>query len=346
MAKLRVPNTLAMTRKMIYATAFVILGVLVVLLYPILKIKMSSSVHPPREDAFTDVEVKRLYEHVQNLSVRIGSRNFYEYDRLAQAEDYIKEVLENMGFAYSLQSYEYKGKIFKNIIVTLSGQGHDDGSVIIGAHYDTVFGTPGADDNASAVAVLLEICRLLQDHKPMRTLRFVFFTLEEPPLFRSRHQGSYIYARHLKEKKEAVHAMLCLEMLGYFNNKDGGQAYPVPGMNLLYPSTPDFVSIVGNLQSRALVEKVRDSIKRGSTIHVEGIATLPYVPGVDFSDHRSFWKMGYPAVMITDTAFYRNPNYHTENDTIDTLNFVKMASLLKGLVQVSVDLAGTEPAEP
>jgi Zn-dependent M28 family amino/carboxypeptidase len=334
-----------MTRKMIYAIFIAIIGVLVILLYPILKIKMSSSVHPFREDTFTDIEVKRLYGHVENLSVRIGSRSFYEYDRLTQAENYIKGTLENMGFAYSLQSYEYKGKTFKNIIVTLSGQANDDGSVIIGAHYDTVFGTPGADDNASAVAVLLEICRLLQGHKPLRTLRFVFFTLEEPPLFRSRHQGSYVYASHLKKKNETVHAMLCLEMVGYYNDKAGGQAFPVPGMSLLYPSTPNFISIVGNLQSRALVEKIRDSIKRGSTIDVEGIATIPYVPGVDFSDHRSFWKMGYPAVMITDTAFYRNPNYHRETDTIDTLDFVKMASLLKGLVRASVDLAGTAPPE-
>ncbi len=334
-----------MIRKMIYAISIAIIAVLVIFFYPILKIKMSSSVHL-RADTFTDLEVKRLHEHVENLSVRIGSRNFYEYDKLTEAENYIKKVLADTGCPYSLQSYEYQGKIFKNIIVTLSGQGGDDGSVIIGAHYDTALGTPGADDNASAVAVLLELCRLLRDHRPLRTLRFVFFTLEEPPLFRSRHQGSYVYASYLKEKKEAVHAMLCLEMVGYFNDKDGGQAFPVPGMNLLYPSTPNFVSIVGNLRSRPLVEKVRDSIKRGSTIPVEGIATVPYVPGVDFSDHRSFWKMGYPAVMITDTAFYRNPNYHTEKDTIDTLDFVKMASLLKGLVKASVELAHAAPDKP
>ena len=338
-------NAPAMTRKMIYAIFLVIIVALVILLYPILKIKMSSSVHL-RADTFTDLEVKRLYEHVENLSVRIGSRNFYEYDKLAEAENYIKKILENTGCVYSLQSYEYQGKIFQNIIVTLSGQGSEAGSVVVGAHYDTVLGTPGADDNASAVAVLLELCRLLQDHKPLRTLRFVFFTLEEPPLFRSRYQGSYVYASHLKEKKEAVHAMLCLEMVGYFNNKEGGQAFPVPGMNFLFPTTPNFISIVGNLPSRALVEKVRDSIKRGSTIPVEGIATVPYVPGVDFSDHRSFWKMGYPAVMITDTAFYRNPNYHRETDTIDTLDFVKMASLLKGLVKASVELANAAPDKP
>jgi Zn-dependent M28 family amino/carboxypeptidase len=335
-----------MTRKMIYATSLIIIALLVVLLYPVLKIKMSSSVHPSPTDTFTDVEVKRLHGHVENLSVRIGSRNFYEHDKLAQAADYIKEVLDTLRCPYSLQSYEYKGNTFSNIIVTLPGGEGDDGSVIIGAHYDTVYGTPGADDNASAVAVLLELCRLLQGHRPVRTLRFVFFTLEEPPLFRSRHQGSFVYARHLKENKEAVHAMICLEMVGYFSDNDGGQSFPVPGMNLLYPSRPNFVAIVGNLQSRSLVEKVRDSIKKGSTIPVEGIATVPYVPGVDFSDHRSFWKMGYPAVMVTDTAFYRNPNYHTANDRIDTLDFVKMASLLKGLVQVSVDLAETAPGKP
>jgi len=335
-----------MTRKMIYATFLIIIALLAVLLYPVLKIKMRSSVHPLPVDTFTDFEVKRLFGHVENLSVRIGSRSFYEHDRLTRAADYIREVLDEMSCTYCLQNYEYKGKTFSNIIVTLPGGEGDDGSVVIGAHYDTVYGTPGADDNASAVAVLLELCRLLKDHRPLRSLRFVFFTLEEPPLFRSRHQGSYVYASHLKETKETVSAMLCLEMVGYYDSKVGGQAFPVPGMSRLYSSTPDFISIVGNLQSRPLVESVRDSIKRGSTIPVEGIATIPFVPGVDFSDHRSFWKMGFPAVMITDTAFYRNPNYHKETDTIDTLDFMKMASLLKGLVQASVDLAGTVPQKP
>jgi len=334
-----------MTRIMIYAILVIVIAALTIFLYPVLKIKMSSSVHL-RADTFTDLEVRRLHEHVENLTVRIGSRSFYEHDKLNEAENYIRKVLEDTGCAYSLQSYEYKGKTFKNIIMAIPGQGHESGSVIIGAHYDTVYGTPGADDNASAVAVLLELCRLLKDHRPLRSLRFVFFTLEEPPLFRSRHQGSYVYASHLKETKETVSAMLCLEMVGYYDSKVGGQAFPVPGMSRLYSSTPDFISIVGNLQSRPLVESVRDSIKRGSTIPVEGIATIPFVPGVDFSDHRSFWKMGFPAVMITDTAFYRNPNYHKETDTIDTLDFMKMASLLKGLVQASVDLAGTVPQKP
>ncbi|HRT61413.1 MAG TPA: M20/M25/M40 family metallo-hydrolase [Syntrophales bacterium] len=335
-----------MTRKMIYATFLIIIALLAVLLYPVLKIKMRSSVHPLPVDTFTDFEVKRLFGHVENLSVRIGSRSFYEHDRLTRAADYIREVLDEMSCTYCLQNYEYKGKTFSNIIVTLPGGEGDDGSVVIGAHYDTVYGTPGADDNASAVAVLLELCRLLQGHRPVRTLRFVFFTLEEPPLFRSRHQGSFVYARHLKETREAVHAMVCLEMVGYFSDREGGQSFPVPGMNLLYPTTPNFIAVVGNLQSRNLVEQVRDSIRKGSTIAVEGIATVSFVPGVDFSDHRSFWKMGYPAVMVTDTAFYRNPNYHTENDRIDTLDFLKMAALLRGLVQVSVDLAGTGPEKP
>lgn len=332
-----------MIRKMIYAVSLVILAALVTLLYPILKIKMSSSIHPSRIDTFTDVEVRRLYEHVEHLSVRIGSRSFYEYDRLTRASEYIRGALEDLGLPYSLQSYEYKGKIFCNIIMELPGLNAGNGSVVIGAHYDTVYGTPGADDNASAVAVLLELCRLLRSHRPVRTLRFVFFTLEEPPLFRSSYQGSYVYAQHLKETGQDVHAMICLEMVGYFSDEEGGQAFPLPGMNLLYPTRPHFIGVVGNLQSRSLVEQVRDSIRKGSTIPVEGIATVAYVPGVDFSDHRSFWKMGYPAVMVTDTAFYRNPNYHTDQDRIDTLDFGKMAGLLKGLVQASVDLAGTAP---
>ncbi|GAI62054.1 unnamed protein product, partial [marine sediment metagenome] len=132
--------------------------------------------------------------------------------------------------------------------------------------------------------------------------------------------------------------MVCLEMVGYYNDKKGGQSFPLPFMSLMYPSTPNFVAVVGNLKSRSLVESVKDSLNKGSNIHVETLSTIGLVPGVDFSDHRSFWKMGYPAVMITDTAFYRNPNYHSAKDTIDTLNFDKMSSLLMGLVQVAKDL--------
>jgi Zn-dependent M28 family amino/carboxypeptidase len=153
--------------------------------------------------------------------------------------------------------------------------------------------------------------------------------------------GSAVYAREAKAKNENVKAMISLEMLGYYTDKKGGQTFPLPLMNLMFSSTPDFIAVVGNLSSRNLVEKVNYYLKESSGIPVETLSTVSFVPGVDFSDHRSFWKVGYPAVMITDTAFYRNPNYHTETDTIDTLNFDTMSDLLKGLVNVAKNLAMT-----
>ena len=330
-----------MIRNMIYATALVIVIVLVVIIYPVARIKMSSSVRPAPGDGVTDAEIRRLYDHVEHLSVRIGSRSVSEYDKLLEAEGYIKDRLEGMGCPYVLQSYVYGGLTFSNIVVTVPGEGARTGSVVVGAHYDTVYGTPGADDNASAVAVLLELCRHLKDHRPLRNLKLVFFTLEEPPLFKSDNQGSYIYAKDARARNEEITAMICLEMLGYYGDEAGGQAFPLPGMNFIFSTTPNFIAVVGNLQSRDLVVTVRDSIQRACPVPVEAMATLRYIPGVDLSDHRSFWDMGYPAVMITDTAMYRNPNYHTPNDTIDTLDFQRMASLLKGLVQASKDLSGT-----
>ncbi len=153
--------------------------------------------------------------------------------------------------------------------------------------------------------------------------------------------GSYIYAREAKARNENITSMICLEMLGYYTNEKDGQTYPFPMTSLFYPSTPNFIAIVGNLKSASLVGKVKDSLRASSPIPVETLSALSSVPGVDFSDHQSFWKMGYPAIMVTDTAFFRNPNYHTETDTIDTLDFDKMSDLLKGLIQAAKDLTAS-----
>lgn len=286
-------------------------------------------------------KARDLYQHVHHLSVRIGSRSVYEYERIKEADDYIKGVLEGLGSDYSRQTYEYQGRPFSNIIVTLTGQKEPEKIFIIGAHYDTVYATAGADDNASGVAVLLEICRNLKGYHPSRTLKLIFFVLEEPPSFRSSYMGSYVYARQAKANKENIFGMISLEMLGYYNDIKGAQTFPLPLMNFFYPTTPNFIAVVGNLGSRKLVKKIENSIKKSSCIPVETLSTVKFVPGVDFSDHASFWKMGYQAVMVTDTAFYRNPHYHTPGDTIDTLDFDKMAQLLKGLTQAAKDLAGT-----
>jgi len=306
------------------------------LLYSVLKIKGSPSIvfHPtPGTKNMT------LYRHVEELTVKIGSRSVFEYDKLTAAKEYILSSLRQMGCTPAVQDFTYQERVFSNIIVALPGKTHPEDVVVIGAHYDTVAGTPGADDNASAVATLLEMCRLLKDFSPERTLKLVFFTLEEPPVFRSESMGSFVYAREARNRQEQISAMISLEMLGYYSDKEGGQSFPVPLMALMFPSTPNFIAVVGNLSSRSLVNKVSDSLRKGGSVPVETLTTVGFVPGVDFSDHRSFWKMGYPAVMITDTAFYRNPNYHKETDRIDTLDFSRLSSLLDGLVQMAKDLS-------
>ena len=325
---------------MIRYSLLVLVLLVVFMVYSVLKVKFTSSVSVPMSAVnLSRDNIHQLYEHVKYLSVRIGPRSVHDYDKIEATKNYIVSSLEDWGYAPVLQDCEYNGKIYSNIIASIKGVKYPGETIVIGAHYDTVYGTPGADDNASAVAVLLEICRALKDFSPGRTLKLIFFTLEEPPLFRSKSMGSYVYASEAKRRGENICAMVCLEMVGYYGDKKGGQTFPLPFMNLMYSSTPNFIAVVGNLKSRNLVKRVKNSINKSSEIPVETLSTVSFVPGVDFSDHRSFWKMGYPAVMITDTAFYRNPNYHSPKDTIDTLNFDKMSSLLVGLVQVAKDLS-------
>lgn len=330
-----------MKKKMFgYILLFIILLVLFIV-YSVVKVRFMPSAMSPKPDVAVSPDIDHLYTHVEYLSVRIGSRSVYEYGNLQAARNYIVSYLENLGCAPDLQDYEYNGKIFSNVIVTIKGKHLPEKTVVFGAHYDTVRGTPGADDNASAVAVLLEMCRALKDSSPGRTLKLIFFTLEEPPVFRSEFMGSFVWAKGAKAREEDIHGMVCLEMLGYYTERKGGQSFPLPLMGLLYSTTPNFIAVVGNLQSRNLVKRVGGFLASGCGVPVETLSTVGIVPGVDFSDHRSFWEMGYPAIMVTDTAFYRNPNYHTANDTIDTLDFSRMADLLRGLVHTARSLTDT-----
>ena len=278
-----------------------------------------------------------LYYHVDYLATKIGSRSVFEYEKVRKTEEYIVSVLSEMGLTPDRQTFTYQGREFANIWVTMAGEKEE--TVVIGAHYDTVIGTPGADDNASGVAVLLEMARLLKGLSMRRTVRLIFFALEEPPLFRSPYMGSSVYAREAKARGEKIVAMLSLEMVGYFDEKKGSQGYPFPAMDLIYPRQGNFIAVVGDLASRRLVKEVAFSLRREKRLPVEYLAAPAFVPGIDFSDHLSFTKQGYPGIMITDTAFYRNPFYHTEKDTAQTLNYEKMALLLGALVHVVKNLA-------
>ncbi len=313
-------------------TALAILLVLLVyILYELARVRWFPAFPVPASPAeISSVHARNLYDHVERLSVGIGSRSVLEYEKIEETKRYILSVLARYGYRPDIQGFPYEGRMYGNVVATIEGKGKSAETVVVGAHYDTVTGTPGADDNASGVAVLLELSRLLRDSRPDRTLRLVFFCLEEPPVFRTPSMGSFVYAERAKAAGEQVSAMISLEMLGYYGTAAGGQAFPLPFMNFFFPTTPDFVAVVGNLSSRRLVRDIAASI-RETGMAVETLSTVSFVPGVDFSDHRSFWKMGYPAAMLTDTAFYRNPHYHGSSDTIDSLDFGRMALLLEGL---------------
>ena len=320
-----------------------ILALLLLLIYPnysILKIKSTTSQKFTVPQSSWGKEERNLFNHVNHLSESVGSRSFSEPSKIAAARDYIVNTLLKYGIKPSLQNFSVGNTVFSNIIVTFSGQKFPDEIIVIGAHYDTVLGTPGADDNASAVAMLLETARIMAGSTHGRTLKLVFFVLEEPPVFGTENMGSRIFARRARENNMDIRAMISLEMVGYFSDAKRKQAFPLPFMSLFYSTTPDFIAVVGNLKSKDLVKNVKHALKEGCSVPVEILAAPSIVPGVSLSDHGSFWKEGYPAVMITDTAFYRNPNYHQSTDTKDTLDYQTMEELLKGIVHVAGNLAG------
>ncbi len=220
----------------------------------------------------------------------------------------------------------------KNLAVQKPGSVEDAASVVIGAHYDSVPGSPGADDNASGVAGLLELARLLRDYENRKTLHFVAFTHEEPPYFLTSKMGSHVYARSLKKSRLPVDVMICLEMIGY-GGMHVGQTYPFPLMRQIgrYPKRGDFIGIIGNLRSRKFATFIRDRMREGCAVGVERLSVPGFLPPFNLSDHASFWRHGYRAVMITDTAFQRNPHYHMASDLAETLSYEFLAEVVRGL---------------
>jgi len=276
------------------------------------------------------IEVLRenLYRHVEYLSVKIGDRHLWKEGSLNNAADYIESVFTSSGYTVSRQTYSCYGQTVSNLIAEKNGT--DQEVVIIGAHYDSVPGSPGADDNASAVAGLLELARLHRERSNKKTFVFVAFANEESPCFGSNKMGSMVYAKHLKEQMTLVEVMVSLEMIGFFS-KERMQAYPLPGMGLIYPKTGNFIGVVGNFRSSKYVSFFKKGIRKYSNIRVQSLMAPEFFGGINLSDNYAFWQHGYKAVMVTDTSFFRNRNYHQETDTIDSLDFYKMAEAVKGL---------------
>jgi Zn-dependent M28 family amino/carboxypeptidase len=278
--------------------------------------------------ARTQVSTENLYEHVKWLSVKIGERHMWKGSSLDETADYIESVFQKSGYAVRRQTYSCYGQEVSNIIAETSGS--EKGFVIVGAHYDTVPGTHGADDNASAVAGMLEIARLFQYSPKREHLVFVAFVNEEPPCFGSQNMGSMVYAKNLRGQRAPVKIMIALEMIGYFSSKIR-QRYPLPGMSLFYPKRGDFIGVVGNFRSSKYVSFLKKGIRKHSAITVKSLIAPENFGGISLSDNSSFWRYGYRAVMVTDTSFYRNIHYHQPSDTIDTLNFEAMGQVVQGL---------------
>jgi Zn-dependent M28 family amino/carboxypeptidase len=280
-----------------------------------------------------------LRRTVNFLSKEVGSRGYLQVDSLNKTVDYIKSELSTYGYTVLEQPYEVEGHTYKNISVEIKGGKPPEKVLIIGAHYDTVMGTPGADDNASGIAGLIELARLLRNRSFDKTIQLVAFTLEEPPFFRSRFMGSRIYAQNLRQKGIDVEGMICLEMIGYFTDEPESQLFPLPFFRWVYPTKGNFIIIVGNMRSRSFLNRVKSGFKKGTDLPVESLSAIPLVIGIDFSDHRSFWKLNYDAVMVTDTAFYRNPQYHGMGDTPEILDYERMAKVVLGLKSSIEELA-------
>jgi hypothetical protein len=280
----------------------------------------------------------RLLVHVRSLSMTIGERNMHRAASLLAATDYLRSNLVQAGYAVGEHTYTIDGTAATNLEAELSGIDHDSELIVVGAHYDSVLGTVGANDNASGVAATLELARLLKGARLRRTVRFVFFVNEEPPYFQTERMGSLVYARQLRRDGIPVSAMISLETIGFYSDAAGSQQYPAL-LSLFYPSRGNFVGFVGNSESRDLVRRATRRFRESAPFPSEGVAAPATLPGVGWSDQWSFWEQEYPAIMITDTAIFRYPCYHTPLDTLDKVDFQKMARVVDGVRNVVASLA-------
>jgi len=280
-----------------------------------------------------------LRRNVEKLAGEIGERNVPRYRALAAAADFLESALQKSSYEARRHGYEVAGMTCYNIEAEIGGSDRADEIVIIGAHYDSVQGSPGANDNATGAAAVLALAGLFDGKKPSRTLRFLEFVNEEPPYFKSPAMGSLVYASDCKIRGEKIVAMLSLETIGYYTDERGSQHYPFP-FSLFYPSIGNFIGFVGDTSSADLVRKVVASFRRHAKYPSEGGALPSAIPGISDSDQWSFWQRGYQAVMVTDTAPFRYPYYHTRADTPDKVRYDQMARVVAGLGRVVGDLVG------
>lgn len=272
--------------------------------------------------------ITELESHVRVLSEDIPSRSWDRPEDLDKAADYIRQQWENMGLTVEDQLFEVRGNNYRNVTVTFeSGKGQPAGKIIIGAHYDSAHNLPGADDNASGTAGLIELARMLKD-MPLKTdIELVAFSLEEPPMFGTHNMGSFFHAERESKRGTKIDLMISLEMIGYFSEEPNSQDFPLPVLKLFYPNKGNFIGVVDKLSSRRAAQ-VKRRLRQATDLPIHSINGPAAIQGVNYSDHLNYWHFGYDAVMVTDTSFYRNKAYHKKEDTADRLNYEKMAKVV------------------
>lgn len=284
---------------------------------------------------------EQLRRDVQTLAGDIGDRNLWHFDEMGKAADFIEGRLRDAGYAVTRESFTADAKQFQNIIAEKRGSTKPEEIVIVGAHYDTNSGTPGANDNASGVAAVLAIARDMAGRAPARTVRFVAFANEEAPYFQSDGMGSLVTARNCRARGDRIVGMLSLETIGCYSDAPGSQKLPYP-FGRLYPTTGNYIAFVGNLGSRSLIRRCVGAFRRAEKFPSEGGAMPKFIPAAGLSDHWAFWQEGYPGLMVTDTAFFRHNDYHTTQDTPGNIQYDRMARVVEGLQAVVRELAAVE----
>lgn len=282
----------------------------------------------------------RLKQHIEMLAGEIGERNLWQYEALERSAAYIETKLKEAQYQPADQFFEVKRKKVRNLEAEVAGTESDE-IVLVGGHYDSVHSCPGANDNGTGAAAVLEMARLLAGRRFRRMVRFVAFVNEEPPFFQTGNMGSLMYARRCRERNEKIVAMFSMETIGYYSDAVRSQRYPFP-FSFFYPDTGNFIAFVGNAGSRNAVREAIRSFREHTSFPSEGAAVPGGLPGIGWSDHWSFWKCGYPGVMVTDTATFRYPHYHLDSDTPDKVDYDRTARVVVGMTRVVAELAGEE----
>jgi len=294
------------------------------------------------ESKFTLAKAENLKKHLYTIVEKFNDRGYTNTEMLNKTADYIHHEFSKYSDEVTYQIFEAQAfddepiEQYKNVIAKFKGTNScDDKIYVIGGHYDTFAGYTGANDNTSSVVALLELARLFKAHPPKCNLQLVAYSLEEPPFFRSEKMGSFVHAKSLKESNTKVELAIILDMIGFYSDDANSQTYPFPFMSWYYPTKANFITIVSNLSFKNILHlrDVKSHFKKG-TLPTYSMSAPSFIPGIDFSDHQSYWKMGYPAILISDTAFYRSDNYHTQKDTPDTLNYENMAKVVDGVFEV------------